>query len=82
MSPDSIGSLVSIAAALTGLTVGVYRLGIWREQMNSTKSSVTGEVVRQREEVRQHLVAIDRRLTSIERYIRQYPVARQRAGVM
>ena len=41
--------------------------------MNNTKSSVTGEVVRQREEVRQHLVAIDRRLTSIERYIRQCP---------
>ena len=39
--PDSIGTLLSMAAALTGLTVAVYRLGVWREQMNNTKSSVT-----------------------------------------
>ena len=70
--PDSIGGLMSVAAALAGLTVAVYRLGVWREQMNSTKSNVTAEVARQREESAQHFVAIERRLTSIEQYIRQY----------
>ena len=70
--PDSIGSLLSMAAALTGLTVAVYRLGIWREQMNNTKSSVTAELARHREESAHHFVAIERRLTSIEEYMRQY----------
>jgi len=67
--PDSPGSLVSIAAALTGLTVAVYRLGVWREQMSNTKSNVTAEVARHREESAQHFVAIERRLASIEQHI-------------
>jgi len=68
--PDTIAGFVSLAVALTGLTVGVYRLGVWREQMNSTKSNVTAEVARHREESHQHFTAIERRLTSIEQHIR------------
>jgi len=67
--PDSVGGLVSVAAALTGLTVAVYRLGVWREQMNNTKSNVTAEITRHREESMQHFAAIERRLASIEQYI-------------
>jgi hypothetical protein len=69
--PDTIAGLLSIAAALAGLTVAIYRLGIWREQMNNTKSSVTADVARHREESMHHFVAIEQRLTSIEQYIRQ-----------
>jgi len=66
---DTVPGLVSVAAALTGLTVAVYRLGVWREQMNITKQNVTAEVARHREEARQHFANIERRLASIERYI-------------
>ena len=67
--PDSVGGLVSVAAALTALTVAVYRLGVWREQMSNTKSNVTAEVARHREESTQHFLAIERRLASIEQFI-------------
>ena len=66
---DSAGGMISVAAALTGLTVAVYRLGIWREQMNVTKQNVTAEVARHREEANQHFANIERRLASIERHI-------------
>jgi hypothetical protein len=68
-APDSLGALLSMAAALAGLTVAIYQLGVWREQMNNTKSNVTAELARQREESAQHFVAIERRLTSIEQHV-------------
>jgi hypothetical protein len=67
--PDSLGGILSVAAALTGLTVAVYRLGVWREQMNSTKSNVTAELARFREDSDRHFVTVERRLFSIEQRI-------------
>src|SRR5579884_937613 len=66
--PDSVGALVSIAATLAALTVAVYRLGVWREQMSNTKSNVTAEVARHREESMGHFLAIERRLAAIEQH--------------
>ena len=76
---DTTGAMISVAAALTGLTVAVYRLGIWREQMNVTKQNVTAEVVRHREEANQHFANIEHRLASIERHITG--VVEQRASL-
>ena len=67
--PESFPGLLSIAATLAGLTVAVYRLGVWREQMNNAKDNVTAEVARHREEANQHFAAIEWRLASIERYV-------------
>jgi len=36
----AVGELVSGAAALAGLTVAVYRLGVWRQEMRHTKDTV------------------------------------------
>ena len=76
---DTTGGMISVAAALTGLTVAVYRLGIWREQMNITKQNVTAEVARHREEANQHFANIEHRLASIERHISG--VVEQRASL-
>ena len=67
--PGTAAGIASVAAALTGLTVAVYRLGIWREQMNVTKQNVTAEVARHRDEASQHFANIEHRLASIERHI-------------
>jgi putative heme iron utilization protein len=63
------GSLVSFAVALTGLTIAIYRLGVWREQMNNTKNNVSVEVARNRDESNEHFGALERRLTSIDGHI-------------
>lgn len=69
---ETIGGLaeiVSIAGALAGLTVAVYRLGRWRQEMHNTKHNAVAEVSRYREESNQHFARLDQRFTSIDRFI-------------
>jgi hypothetical protein len=68
-APDDLATLLSLAAGLTGLTVAVYRLGVWREQMNNAKQNVGAQVARHREEANQHFANIEQRLGTIERYV-------------
>ena len=47
---QSIASLLASAVALTVLTTAVYRLGIWRQEMENVKHNVAAELARHREE--------------------------------
>jgi hypothetical protein len=53
------GEIVSIAVGLAGLTVAVYRLGVWRQEMHNTRDNVSAELARQREEIDQRLARIE-----------------------
>jgi hypothetical protein len=68
-SARSFAELFSVAGALAGLTVAVYRLGVWRQEMHNTKHNVGAEVARYREESNQNFARLDRRFTSIDRFI-------------
>jgi hypothetical protein len=70
-------TLLSAAAALAALSVGIYRLGVWRQEMSNTKDNVGAEIVRHREESAQQFGNIDRRLAAVELRLRQ--LARRRA---
>ena len=59
--------LAAVAGALGTLTVFVYRLGIWRQEMENTKHNVGAEVTRFREEVSSSFARLERRLHSIEK---------------
>ena len=65
----SITTILTTATALAGLTVLVYRLGVWRAEMQHTKHHIGAELVRFREESRADFVRLDRRFTSIEQFI-------------
>ena len=71
-SPDhGVTAVLATASALTGLTVLVYRLGVWRAEMQHTKHNVGAELVRFREESRADFARLERRLAGIERFIAQ-----------
>jgi hypothetical protein len=57
-----IGELVSIAVGLAGLTVAVYRLGVWRQEMHNTKENVSAEVARHRAEMDRRIARIEERM--------------------
>ena len=65
----TVAELVAALGTLAGLTVGVYRLGVWRQEMNEVKRNVGVEVVRYREEVTRNFRLIDQRMGSIERVL-------------
>jgi hypothetical protein len=62
---------VSLATLLSTLTVLVYRLGVWRQEMENTKDNVGAELKAYREEssasfagLNRHLEAIDHLMTA------------------
>jgi hypothetical protein len=61
--------MFSVAGALAGLTVAVYRLGVWRQEMHNTKHNVGAEVARYREESNHNFARLDQRFTSIDRFM-------------
>ena len=62
-------ALISAAGGLASVTVLVYRLGVWRQEMVNTKLNIAGEIARYREETVQRFEQLDRRWTSIERFM-------------
>jgi hypothetical protein len=64
---DSGTHLVGIAGVLGTLTVLVYRLGVWRSEMEHTKHYVAEEVKAHREESAANFGRIERRLDALER---------------
>jgi hypothetical protein len=61
--------LLSSAVALASLTVLVYRLGVWRQEMVNTKHNIGAEIARYREESTEHFNRLERRFGAIERFI-------------
>lgn len=65
----SIAQLVGFASVLGSLTVLVYRLGIWRQEMENTKHNVGAEVKAHRDESAVNFDRIERRLEAIDHLI-------------
>ncbi len=71
--PDSFhgaAAVLSGAAALATVTVMVYRLGVWRQQMDYTRLNVGEAIAQQRQEMNRSFVLLDTRWAGIERSIR------------
>ena len=58
--------LLGVAGVLGSVTVFVYRVGVWRQEMDSTKASAVAELQRFREEMRSNFERIERRLDRLE----------------
>ena len=61
--------LLSSALALASLTVLVYRLGVWRQEMLNTKHNSGAEITRYREESAERFTRLENRFAAIERYV-------------
>jgi hypothetical protein len=61
--------LLSAAAALASLTVMVYRLGVWRQEMVNTKHNIGAEISRYREESTEQFRRLENRFAAVERFI-------------
>jgi hypothetical protein len=68
-SSQGNAELLTVAAALASLTVLVYRLGVWRQEMLNLKNNVGTEVGRYREEAAGRFTRIEQRLATIERFM-------------
>lgn len=65
-SVDDVARLVAVASVLGTLTVLVYRLGVWRQEMENTKHNVGAEVKAYREESSANFARLERRLEGID----------------
>lgn len=63
---DDTARLVGIASVLGTLTVLIYRLGVWRQEMENTKNNVGAEVKAHREESASNFERVERRLDAID----------------
>lgn len=64
---DSAIRLVGLASVLGTLTVLVYRLGVWRQEMEHAKHNVGVQLQSHRSESSASFGRLERRLDSIER---------------
>src|SRR5215467_7977699 len=58
---ETVARLVALASVLGSLTVMIYRLGVWRQEMENTKSNVNVGI----ERIERRLEAIDRTLATV-----------------
>jgi hypothetical protein len=56
----------------------IYRLGVWRQEMENTRSNVAAEVKAHREESSANFDRIDRRLEAIDHVLARSSENRQR----
>lgn len=61
-----IPRLVGMVGVLGSLTVLVYKLGVWRQGMEDTKSNVGAEVRSHREESASNFARIEQRLETLD----------------
>lgn len=61
--------LIGAASVLGTLTVLVYRLGVWRQEMENTKHNVYAEVKACREESAECFTRLERRLEAIDHVV-------------
>jgi len=69
-----------MASVLGTLTVLVYRLGVWRQEMENTKHNVGAEVKAHRDESAANFARIERRLEGIARRMQVLERGRSSAG--
>ncbi len=66
---DDFARLAAVAGMLGTLTVLVYRLGVWRQEMENTKHGVIREVKAHREESAANFERIERRFETLDRVV-------------
>ncbi|MEP6622749.1 MAG: hypothetical protein ABJE47_25735 [bacterium] len=66
-STADLTRLAGLASLLGSLTVLIYRLGVWRNDMENTKNNLGAEVKAHREETAANFDRLERRLEGIER---------------
>jgi hypothetical protein len=76
----SIAQLVGFASVLGSLTVLVYRLGVWRQEMENTKHNVGAEVKAHRDESAANFDRLERRLEAIDHLVTAAAEQRVRAA--
>lgn len=79
-SVEGSARLAGIAGVLGTLTVLVYRLGVWRQEMEHTKHSVGAEVKAHREESATNFERLEQRLEAIDHVVSAVHDHRLRAG--
>jgi hypothetical protein len=77
---DATGRAAALAGMLGTLTVLVYRLGVWRQEMESMKHDVGADVKAHRDESAASFARIDRRLEAIDHMITMSSERRVRAA--
>ena len=70
---DAVARLIGIASLLGTLTVLIYRLGVWRQEMEQTKHDVANEVKAHREESADNFDRVERRLEAIDHLLGAMP---------
>lgn len=65
-SPSDVARLAGLASVLGTLTVLIYRLGVWRTEMENTKHNIGSEVKAYRLETSANFDRLERRLDAIE----------------
>jgi hypothetical protein len=60
---------LGVAGLLGTLTVLIYRLGVWRQEMENTRNNVAAEVKAHREESAANFDRLDRRLEAIDHMV-------------
>jgi hypothetical protein len=75
---EGFARTAGIASVLGTLTVLVYRLGVWRQEMENTKYNVGAEVKAHRDESSANFARLEHRLDGIARRMQQ--LERRRAG--
>ena len=76
---QSSAESLSAAVALAGITVLIYRLGVWRQEMVNTKHNVGAEIARYRQESADQFRRLEQRFTAVERFIES--ARDQRVGI-
>jgi hypothetical protein len=66
---EGTARLAGIAGVLGTLTVLIYRLGVWRQEMEYTKHTVGAEVRAHREESTANFERLERRLEAIDHLV-------------
>jgi hypothetical protein len=61
--------LIGLATVLGSATVLVYRLGVWRQEMENTRNNVGAELRGYREETSANFNRMERRLESIDQLV-------------
>ena len=64
--------LLAAAGVLGSLTVLVYRLGVWRQEMENTRTNVGAEVRSHREESTHNFARMERQLEALDHMITDY----------
>ena len=75
---DGFTRSLAAAGVLGTVTVLVYRLGVWRQEMENTKHNVGAEVKAHRDESTANFARLDRQLDGIAKRLNQLERGRKR----